>query len=123
MVDLGYVKSRFINEQTGIELLKVMPISKSQANQRAGRAGRECPGICYRIYTEDTYEHQLVEMTVPEIQRMNISQVILQLKVIGVERIGAFPFLSRPSDLVIRNALETLLHLGALDRVSIPSLF
>lgn len=92
-----------------------MPVSKSQANQRAGRAGRECAGKSFRIYTESTYE-DLEEASVPEIQRMNISQVLLQLKVMGIKSPMSFPFLSPPSSVVLRNGLEMLFLLGAVDR-------
>ncbi len=92
-----------------------MPVAKSQANQRTGRAGRECPGKCFRLYPRDIFE-QLPDATVPEIQRMNIAQVFLQLKALNIESFHSFPFLSPPTPAVVRQALETLLHLGALDR-------
>jgi HrpA-like RNA helicase len=114
-VDTGFVKTRFINETTGIEMLKRTPVSKSQANQRAGRAGRECPGKCFRLYPENIFEN-LEVTTIPEIQRMNIGQVFLQLKTLKVQSFQSFPFLSTPSSMVIRQALETLLSLGALDK-------
>jgi HrpA-like RNA helicase len=117
VVDTGYVKTRLINTQTGIEMLKVLPVSKSQANQRSGRAGRECAGKCFRLFTEDTFEF-LEEVSAPEIQRMNISQVLLQLKMLGVKSVSSFPFISTPSEIVLRKGLETLLLLGALDKAS-----
>jgi ATP-dependent RNA helicase DHX8/PRP22 len=93
-----------------------MPVSKSQANQRAGRAGRESEGKCYRLYPEIIFE-QLNEITIPEIQRMNISQVFLQLKTLNLSTsFYDFPFLISPSPIVIRQALESLLSLGALDK-------
>ena len=69
----------------GMNMLKVVPVSKQQADQRRGRAGRTSPGQCYRVYPRDVYESQLAEETVPEIQRVSISQVVLQLKTIGVK--------------------------------------
>ena len=118
VIDCGYVKTRLISGTTGMEMLKVYPVSKSQANQRAGRAGRECAGKCYRLYTEETYE-ELEAVSLPEIQRMNIAQVILQLKVLGIKSISSFPFISSPSEIVLRKGLENLLLLGAIDKVSI----
>lgn len=94
-----------------------MPISQSQANQRAGRAGRECPGKCFRLFTESAFE-ELIESTTPEIQRVNISQIILQLKMYGIKSLDDFPFLSPPSFHGLRNSLEELLLIGALDKVS-----
>lgn len=53
---------------SGLEVLAVQRVSKTQAWQRTGRAGREDSGICYRLYTEDEFE-KFEKMTVPEIQR------------------------------------------------------
>lgn len=97
--------------------LKVLPVSKSQANQRAGRAGRECPGVCYRLFTEESFE-KLNESATPEIQRVNIAQVLLQLKVLGIQSIKDFPFISPPSDVALRKAFELLLRLSAFDKVN-----
>ena len=58
---------------------QVCPISRASADQRAGRAGRVRSGVVYRMYTEDAYRHTLPVMTVPEMQRMEISSVILQV--------------------------------------------
>ena len=59
------------NPSNGFEILKTQPISKAQARQRCGRAGREAPGICYRLYPEKSF-FQLKEDAVPEIQRCNL---------------------------------------------------
>lgn len=92
-------------------------MSKSQANQRTGRAGRECEGKCFRLYTEEVFE-QLPETTKPEILRVDVAQVVLQLKEIGVQNVGRFPFLSPPSEVGMRKALQLLyVHLKALDKV------
>lgn len=53
---------------SGLEVLAVQRVSKTQAWQRTGRAGREDSGICYRLYTEAEFE-KFDKMTVPEIQR------------------------------------------------------
>ena len=54
---------------SGLEILAVQRVSKAQAWQRAGRAGREDSGLCYRLYTEAEFD-KLIPMTVPEIQRL-----------------------------------------------------
>jgi HrpA-like RNA helicase len=74
-------------------------VSKSQGNQRAGRAGRESAGKCFRLYAEPTFE-TLDTSTTPEINRTNIAQVLLQLKVLGVNSPTDFPFLTAPSPAV-----------------------
>ena len=119
MVDSGFVKTRLIQPSTGIEMLKVTPVSKAQANQRAGRAGRESEGKCYRLFTESAFE-SLETVTTPEIQRVNVAQVVLQLKQMGVVSPLDFPYVSPPSPVVLRKALELLFLLGALGKVSTP---
>ncbi|EPQ64037.1 DEAH-box RNA-dependent ATPase-ATP-dependent RNA helicase [Blumeria graminis f. sp. tritici 96224] len=114
VVDTGFVKLRAYNPLTGIDTLTATPISKASALQRAGRAGRTCPGKCFRLYTESEYQ-ALPEVTVPEIQRSNLASMILQLKALGIDNVARFSFITPPpSELIIRG-LELLYSLGALD--------
>ena len=115
VVDTGYYKCKLLDGTTGMETLKTVPVSKQQADQRRGRAGRTGPGQCYRIYTEDVYETHLDTEALPEIQRVSISQVVLQLKTIGVKSPQHFPYVSPPSTDSMRRAMQELLLLGALD--------
>jgi HrpA-like RNA helicase len=96
VVDTGLVKVRGFNPKTGIETLTISPVSKAAANQRAGRAGREAAGFCYRLYTEPLFK-QLEEETEPEITRCNLSSVILLLKSSGIDDIVGFDFMDKPS--------------------------
>lgn len=59
-------------------------VIRSEAQQRAGRAGRTSAGKCFRIYTEEFWEKCMPEYTVPEIQRTSLTAVILTLKCLGV---------------------------------------
>ncbi|KAJ5248723.1 hypothetical protein N7468_000174 [Penicillium chermesinum] len=114
VVDCGYAKLRAYNPSTGIETLTAVPISKASATQRAGRAGRTKPGKCFRLYTQSSFE-QLLEVTVPEIQRSNLAPIVMQLKALGIDNIVRFDFLTPPpAELVIR-AFELLFSLGAVD--------
>lgn len=115
VIDTGYAKARSLQEGSGFEMLKITPVSQSQANQRAGRAGRESSGKCFRLYTEETFE-LMEQSTTPEIQRVNISQVILQMKVYGIASVDKFRYPSPPTVLSLRKALAQLLGLGALDQ-------
>jgi HrpA-like RNA helicase len=60
-----------------MDILEVVNISKAQAIQRAGRAGRESPGKCYRLYSKEDYEN-FESVQVPELLRSNISSVFLK---------------------------------------------
>ena len=84
MIDPGVVKQRFYDPRRSMEILAVVPVSKAQARQRAGRAGREAPGTCYRLYPEPAF-FKLEESTVPEILRCNLSNIVLQLLALGIK--------------------------------------
>ncbi|KAG5670397.1 hypothetical protein PVAND_000665 [Polypedilum vanderplanki] len=115
VVDPGFVKQKIYDAKTGIESLMIIPISKASADQRSGRAGRISPGKCYRIYTEQAYLTEMLDSTVPEIQRSNLSNVILHLKSIGVGDILNFDFLDPPPRSSLVSALKELYLLDALD--------
>ena len=66
-----------------MDCLVIVPISKAEAWQRTGRAGREAPGVCYRLYPEAQFS-QLRDSIVPEILRCSLSNAVLQLKQLGV---------------------------------------
>ncbi|GAA6067307.1 ATP-dependent RNA helicase DHX33 isoform X1, partial [Tachysurus ichikawai] len=115
IIDTGMVKAKRYNPDSGLEVLAVQRVSKAQAWQRAGRAGREDSGSCYRLYTEDEFDN-LVNMTVPEIQRCNLAGVILQLLALGIPDVLKFDFMSKPSPESMRMAVEQLDLLGAVER-------
>jgi len=62
----------------------------------SGRAGREGPGKCFRLFQESEFD-KLVDSTVPEIKRCNLSNVVLQLKALGIDDIIGFDFMEKPS--------------------------
>ncbi|KAF9192954.1 putative ATP-dependent RNA helicase dhr2 [Haplosporangium sp. Z 767] len=114
VIDTGCHKSRGYNAKIGIESLLVEPISKSSARQRMGRAGREAPGLCFRLYTEDSFD-QLEEDAIPEIKRCNLESAILSLKATGIDNVTEFDFMDRPSKSGLLRSLEHLYALEALD--------
>ncbi|ONI31039.1 hypothetical protein PRUPE_1G288500 [Prunus persica] len=113
VIDPGLVKARYYDPNKGLESLVVVPISKAQALQRSGRAGREGPGKCFRLYQEDQFG-KFEDSTKPEIKRCNLSNIILQLKALGVDDISGFDFIEKPTRSAIVKSLEQLFLLGAL---------
>lgn len=113
VVDSGKSKIKQFRSRLGLDSLIVKPISKSAATQRKGRAGREAPGHCYRLYTEQDYL-ALQPSNTPEILRCDLSQAILTMKARGVDDIIRFPFLDRPPREALEKALLQLLRLRAL---------
>ncbi|KAJ8686582.1 hypothetical protein QAD02_022376 [Eretmocerus hayati] len=112
IVDTGVVKERTYHPTTGFDTLKVEKVSKAQAWQRTGRAGREAPGKCYRTYTLQEFE-KMNEMPVPEIQRCSLAGVALQLLAIGID-ITSFEFMDKPPPDAINTAVACLEKLGAV---------
>jgi HrpA-like RNA helicase len=114
VVDTGYCKMRNYISKTGVDTLQVSKISKNSAIQRAGRAGRESRGKCFRLYTENEFS-ELTEFTAPEIQRVNLKNLVLQLKSIGIEDPVDFDYIDKPSKDSFNKAYEELMKFGALD--------
>lgn len=81
VVDPGFAKQKVYNAKIGMDSLIVAPISQAAARQRAGRAGRTGPGKCYRLYTEVAYKNEMLPTNIPEIQRTNLGNTVLTLKV------------------------------------------
>ncbi|CAK4066902.1 unnamed protein product [Aphanomyces euteiches] len=110
VIDTGLVKQRsFVGH---METLQIEPISQAQAWQRSGRAGREVPGVCYRLFPEDKFQ-ELAARAVPEIKRVSLEIVVLQLKCMGIDDVLAFDFIERPNTKHMIQALEKLYALGA----------
>ncbi|MCJ8739923.1 hypothetical protein PDJAM_G00052940 [Pangasius djambal] len=116
IVDSGFVKQLNHNSRVGLDILDVVPVSKSEAQQRAGRAGRTSPGKCFRIYNKEFWENCMPEYTVPEIQRTSLTSVILTLKCLGVHDVIRFPYLDHPEERFILDALKKLYQFDAIDR-------
>ncbi|KAI5572984.1 hypothetical protein POPTR_010G057200v4 [Populus trichocarpa] len=117
VIDSGYVKQRQYNPSTGMYSLDIVPISKVQANQRAGRAGRTRPGKCYRLYSSEVYQEELLDVTVPEIQRSSLAGSVLYLKSLDLPDIDIlkFDFLDPPSFESLEDALKQLYLIDAID--------
>lgn len=114
VIDTGLYKVKVYNPKIGMDALQIAPVSQAGANQRSGRAGRTGPGVCFRLYTENTYRQDLLVVPVPEIQRTNLSNVVLLLKSLGVDDLLKFDFLDRPPAANLVSSLDQLWTLGAL---------
>jgi ATP-dependent RNA helicase DDX35 len=156
VIDSCFVKYNFFDVTSGIESLITCEIAKSNAMQRAGRAGkfifyllfsdlfltlfsflflpftslslltsdlslsilltgRSQAGKCYRLLTELDYERKLNDFPLVEIQRSDISFIILQLKSLGIKDLLHFDFISPPSSSLVIYALELLYSLQAIN--------
>ncbi|KAH9846064.1 P-loop containing nucleoside triphosphate hydrolase protein [Lenzites betulinus] len=114
VVDSGRAKERRYDVANGIQAFTVSWVSKASAAQRAGRAGRTGPGHCYRLYSSALFEHYFDAFSQPEILRMPIEGVVLQMKSMHIDAVANFPFPTPPDRASLRKAETVLTHLGAL---------
>ncbi|ATY62088.1 Helicase-associated domain [Cordyceps militaris] len=114
VVDGGKAKIKQFRTRLGLESLLAKPISKSSAIQRTGRAGREGPGKCYRLYTETSF-NSLLSADLPEILRNDVLGAILTMKARGIQDVLSFPLMDPPETEAIERALIHLHFLGALN--------
>ncbi|OAQ64162.1 ATP-dependent RNA helicase (Hrh1) [Pochonia chlamydosporia 170] len=122
VVDGGKAKIKQYRPRLGMESLLAKPISKSSAVQRTGRAGREAPGKCFRLYTAEAFD-TLQESDLPEILRNDVLGAVLTMKARGIQDVLAFPLMDAPEIEAIERALLNLHYLGALgDDGSITSI-
>ncbi|KZT60313.1 P-loop containing nucleoside triphosphate hydrolase protein [Calocera cornea HHB12733] len=115
VVDSGRAKERKYDISSGIQSYQVSWESKASAAQRAGRAGRTGPGHCYRLYSSAVFENHFEPFAQPEILRMPIEGVVLQMKSMNIDAVVNFPFPTPPDRMALRKAESLLVHLGALE--------
>ncbi|MGW5787109.1 ATP-dependent RNA helicase HrpA [Streptomyces sp. NPDC003757] len=114
VIDPGFARISRYSHRTKVQRLPIEPISQASANQRKGRCGRTSDGICVRLYSEDDFEAR-PEFTDAEILRTNLASVILQMTAAGLGDIEKFPFIDPPDHRNIRDGVQLLQELGALD--------
>ncbi|MCW8219162.1 ATP-dependent RNA helicase HrpA [Streptomyces halstedii] len=114
VIDPGTARISRYSHRTKVQRLPIERISQASANQRKGRCGRTSDGICVRLYSEDDFVTR-PEFTDPEILRTNLASVILQMTAAGLGDIEKFPFIDPPDHRNIRDGVQLLQELGALD--------
>ncbi|MET0207488.1 MAG: ATP-dependent RNA helicase HrpA [Burkholderiaceae bacterium] len=114
VIDTGVARISRYSHRSRLQRLPIEKISRASANQRSGRCGRVGPGIAIRLYSEQDFLAR-PEFTDPEIQRTNLSSVILQMHALRLGDIEEFPFVEPPDGRFVRDGLRTLQELGALD--------
>lgn len=116
VIDTGKVKVRIFSAKTGFEVMQVEDISRAQAAQRSGRAGRLAPGQCYRLYTKKEFKKR-TPFPVPDIQKCNLANILLQMLAMGIRDIATFDFVDPPAKENIDASLESLLLMKAIEEV------
>ncbi|WP_330305659.1 MULTISPECIES: ATP-dependent RNA helicase HrpA [unclassified Streptomyces] len=114
VIDPGTARISRYSHRTKVQRLPIEAISQASANQRKGRCGRTSDGICIRLYSEDDFNAR-PEFTDAEILRTNLASVILQMTAAGLGDIEKFPFIDPPDHRNIRDGVQLLQELNALD--------
>jgi ATP-dependent helicase HrpA len=114
VIDTGLARISRYSYRSKVQRLPIEAISQASANQRQGRCGRNAPGICIRLYSEDDFNSRL-HFTDPEILRTNLASVILSLSNLRLGKLEDFPFINAPDPRVIRDGYRLLQELDALD--------
>lgn len=113
IIDAGKKKEMLYDARRKVSTLQEQMISKSSAIQRAGRAGRTAPGICYRLYSVQDFE-ELEENKTPEIFCKPLDSIVLTVKAMHLS-LSELQLLSAPSIESIHASELVLRYLGALD--------
>ncbi|MEC4016474.1 ATP-dependent RNA helicase HrpA [Streptomyces sp. H27-D2] len=114
VIDPGSARISRYSHRTKVQRLPIERVSQASANQRKGRCGRTSDGICIRLYSEEDFLGR-PEYTDPEILRTNLASVILQMTAAGLGDIAKFPFIDPPDSRNIKDGVDLLHELGALD--------
>jgi ATP-dependent helicase HrpB len=111
VIDSGLERTVFYDAASGMNRYETIPISQNSATQRAGRAGREAPGICVRLWHES---RRLVEYAKPEILRSDLAPVMMSLAAWGA-RPEELKWIDPPPPHAVAHAEALLLRLGIID--------
>ena len=113
VIDCGLARIARFDPHRGINTLLIEKISAASADQRAGRAGRTAPGVCVRLWTEREHANRAPQ-ELPEVKRLDLSEVVLTLKASGIDDVANFPWLEKPDAVGLVRAETLLADLGAI---------
>ncbi|KAK1171604.1 putative ATP-dependent RNA helicase DHX57 isoform X1 [Acipenser oxyrinchus oxyrinchus] len=99
VIDSGKMKEKRYDASKSMESLEDSWVSRANALQRRGRAGRVASGICFHLFTSHCFRHQLAEQQLPEIQRVPLEQLCLRIKILEM-------FANQPLESVFSNLIE-----------------
>lgn len=115
VIDSGLARVARYDAHRGINTLLIEKISQANADQRAGRAGRTAPGTCVRLWSRPEHDERAPH-ELPEIRRLDLSEVVLTLKAAGVVDLRQFRWLEKPDEISLTHAEELLADLSAIGR-------
>jgi ATP-dependent helicase HrpB len=114
VIDSGYSRVPRYDVRSGLTRLETVRVTRDAADQRAGRAGRLGPGICYRLWPETT-QHHLQPARKPEIEEADLAPLMLELFNWGIRKVDELTWISLPPPGAVSQATELLNQLDAVD--------
>lgn len=114
VIDSGYSRLPGFDVRRGMGTLETVPVSRAAAEQRSGRAGRQEPGVCYRLWTAARHR-ELPPFHPPEITQSDLTSLLLEVAAWGESDPSALPFLTAPPAPAVERARGILRDLGAID--------
>lgn len=114
VVDSGKVKEMQYDPVCKMQRLKEFWISRASAEQRKGRSGRTGPGVCFRLFSESEYK-ALTPFSTPEIQRVPLDSIVLQMVSMGLPDVRKFPFIEPPPRESLEESVMVLKAQNALN--------
>ena len=114
VIDGGRARRARFDPASGMSRLVTERVSRAEATQRQGRAGRVAPGVCYKLWTKGE-EGGLAAFAPPEIAAADLAPLVLESALWGARSPGDLPFLTPPAAPAVNNAVSLLKALGALD--------
>ncbi|XP_034489479.1 putative ATP-dependent RNA helicase DHX57 [Drosophila innubila] len=120
VIDCGLMKEKCFDSNRNMESLDLVWVSRANAKQRKGRAGRVMPGVCIHLYTSYRYHQHILAQPVPEIQRVPLEQIVLRIKTLATFASRntlsvLLETLEAPTEDSVLGALMRLRDVGALD--------
>lgn len=113
VIDSGLARVARFDAARGVDILETQKIARDSADQRAGRAGREAPGTCRRLWLELEQSHKPVR-SVPEIDRIDLAEAVLAVCAYGFHDPRQFPWFETPAEKPLLDACRLLEQLGVL---------
>lgn len=120
VVDSGYARVPRFDPRSGLTRLETVRVTRDAADQRAGRAGRLGPGVCYRLWSEATH-HMLQPARQPEILEADLASLMLELANWGIQNLNELTWITAPPEGAVKQARELLHNLEALENNRITS--
>ncbi|TLX77483.1 ATP-dependent helicase HrpB [Labilibacter sediminis] len=114
VIDSGFGRTMQFDPRSALSRLETIEITKDAADQRAGRAGRLAPGVCYRMWTKASQLH-LKDHRTPEILEADLASLVLDLAVWGISKPGDMVWLTPPPKGAVNQATDLLHQLEALE--------